>query len=72
MIIGRDIKHQIAVYATNLCPMIIGRDIKHQIAIYATKYPILGLTGPRQAGKTTLLQEIFPDYRYYFIARNIS
>lgn len=44
--------------------MIIGRDIKHQIAIYATKYPILGLTGPRQAGKTTLLQEIFPDYRY--------
>ncbi|EOZ96797.1 ATPase [Indibacter alkaliphilus LW1] len=28
------------------------------------KYPILALTGPRQSGKTTLLKNLFPDYRY--------
>ncbi len=30
----------------------------------ATKFPIVALTGPRQSGKTTLLQKLFPDYRY--------
>lgn len=30
----------------------------------ADKYPILALTGPRQSGKTTLLKEMFTDYRY--------
>ncbi len=29
-----------------------------------TKFPILLVTGPRQAGKTTLLREMFKDYRY--------
>lgn len=27
-------------------------------------YPIVGLTGPRQSGKTTLLRHMFPDYTY--------
>lgn len=44
--------------------MIIEREIKQQIDFYATKYPIIGLTGPRQSGKTTLLRHIFSDYRY--------
>lgn len=30
----------------------------------ATKYPVLALTGPRQSGKTTLLKNLFPEYRY--------
>jgi len=27
-------------------------------------YPILGITGPRQSGKTTMLREQFPEYKY--------
>ncbi|MFH0757470.1 MAG: ATP-binding protein [Bacteroidota bacterium] len=27
-------------------------------------YPIIGLTGPRQSGKTTLLKHMFPDFTY--------
>lgn len=27
-------------------------------------YPILGITGPRQSGKTTMLKEQFPEYTY--------
>ncbi|MEZ4685385.1 MAG: ATP-binding protein [Bacteroidia bacterium] len=27
-------------------------------------FPVLSLTGPRQAGKTTLLQQLYPEYRY--------
>lgn len=30
----------------------------------ARGYPILAITGPRQAGKTTLAQATFPDKRY--------
>ena len=29
-----------------------------------TYYPIVSLTGPRQSGKTTLLQNMFPAYKY--------
>jgi len=28
------------------------------------KYPVVALTGPRQSGKTTLLKNAFPNYRY--------
>jgi hypothetical protein len=44
--------------------MYIHRDITHHLNRLASKYPILAVTGPRQSGKTTLLQTIFPDYRY--------
>ena len=27
-------------------------------------FPVISLTGPRQAGKTTLLRHHFPEYRY--------
>jgi predicted AAA+ superfamily ATPase len=30
----------------------------------ANFFPAISLTGPRQAGKTTLLKEMFPDYKY--------
>ncbi len=29
------------------------------------KFPVITITGPRQSGKTTLVQAIFKDYSYY-------
>lgn len=28
------------------------------------QFPVIGILGPRQSGKTTLVQELFPKYRY--------
>lgn len=43
---------------------LVTRNIAKQINIQKSKYPIIVLTGPRQSGKTTLLRNIFTDYRY--------
>jgi len=42
----------------------IKRTVAEEIRKRITKFPILALTGPRQSGKTTLLRNLFPDYRY--------
>ncbi|MBI2258814.1 MAG: ATP-binding protein [Flavobacteriia bacterium] len=42
----------------------IHRIIEHKILEMSTKYPIVAITGPRQAGKTTLCKLVFPTYRY--------
>ncbi len=42
----------------------IERQILAKILFLKDKYPIIALTGPRQSGKTTLLQSAFPDYQY--------
>lgn len=44
--------------------MSVKRTIYKEIKLYARKYPILVITGPRQAGKTTLMTEEFTKYRY--------
>ena len=44
--------------------MSVKRRIKVEMDIYTKKYPILALTGPRQAGKTTFLRTEFSEYRY--------
>jgi len=44
--------------------MFVNRQITHIIKKQQSKFPILSLTGPRQSGKTTLLKELFKDYRY--------
>ena len=44
--------------------MFIARNILESIDQLKDKYPVLAVTGPRQSGKTTLLQEAFPDYEY--------
>ena len=31
---------------------------------YVTAFPVVGITGPRQSGKTTLLRHCLPDYQY--------
>lgn len=41
---------------------IFKREIGHRILRLATEYPALVLTGARQAGKTTLLRELFPEH----------
>ena len=42
----------------------IKRKIQSVLADWATKFPVITITGPRQAGKTTLAQLQFPDYKY--------
>jgi Predicted ATPase (AAA+ superfamily) len=42
----------------------ITRQISRHIHLQKNKFPIIALTGPRQSGKTTLLKELFPEYRY--------
>lgn len=42
----------------------IPRSIAKALKAETKRYPVLALTGPRQSGKTTLLKEMFPDYKY--------
>lgn len=42
----------------------IPRQISSIIKAQQNKFPVLAITGPRQSGKTTLLKELFEDYRY--------
>ncbi|MEM0992050.1 MAG: ATP-binding protein [Bacteroidota bacterium] len=44
--------------------MKIPRSLHTHILELCQYFPIISLTGPRQAGKTTLLKSMFPDYRY--------
>lgn len=44
--------------------MIIPRSLSAHLRELGKFFPILSLTGPRQAGKTTLLQHLFADYEY--------
>ena len=44
--------------------MIIPRTLSGHLKELGKYFPILSLTGPRQAGKTTLLKELFTDYTY--------
>lgn len=44
--------------------MNVPRRLKSHIEELGLYYPIISLTGPRQAGKTTLLKKMFPSYRY--------
>jgi uncharacterized protein len=43
---------------------VVSRTIINAINELAKVYPIIAVTGPRQSGKTTLLKELFNDYRY--------
>jgi predicted AAA+ superfamily ATPase len=43
---------------------IIHRNVSSKVNQLLTHYPILAITGPRQSGKTTLLKNILPGYRY--------
>jgi len=43
---------------------LVKRHIRKHIDQQKSKFPIIAITGPRQSGKTTLLKNIFSDYRY--------
>lgn len=40
------------------------RNLQSEVIRLAKQYPVVTITGPRQAGKTTLCQTAFPDYDY--------
>jgi predicted AAA+ superfamily ATPase len=42
----------------------ITRKLADRLLQLATYYPVVAVTGPRQAGKTTLCRAIFPDKPY--------
>lgn len=42
----------------------IERELRNKIMQLADKYPVVTLTGPRQSGKSTLLKNSFPEYKY--------
>jgi uncharacterized protein len=42
----------------------IKRQLLNSINELRDKYPVIAVTGPRQSGKTTLLKNAFPNYRY--------
>jgi hypothetical protein len=44
--------------------MLIPRLLADPIRKTCAQYPLISVTGPRQSGKTTLLRNMFPDYRY--------
>lgn len=47
--------------------MWIDRVIKTELVDLALHYPVVMITGPRQAGKTSLARQVFPDKPYYSI-----
>lgn len=42
----------------------IRRDVQQELEICAREYPAVTITGPRQAGKTTLARATFPQHAY--------
>lgn len=40
------------------------RSIEPRLRQLAATFPAVVVTGPRQAGKTTLIRHLFPDYRF--------
>jgi predicted AAA+ superfamily ATPase len=44
--------------------MLIKREVEGQIREAATQFPVIAVIGPRQSGKTTLVQMVFPDHTY--------
>lgn len=42
----------------------IPRNLAKELKLAATRYPVVTVTGPRQSGKTTLVQAVFPGHQY--------
>jgi len=42
----------------------IKREIEKELITLSRQYPVITITGPRQAGKTTLVRMVFPNYNY--------
>lgn len=44
--------------------MYIHRSLEQQLIDYLEIFPVVGITGPRQSGKSTMLKTILPDFEY--------
>jgi len=44
--------------------MYFHRDVSEHVLSLTKGFPIIGIFGPRQSGKTTLARNLFPDYKY--------
>ena len=44
--------------------MYIERKLSKNLISAASEFPVIALVGPRQSGKTTLIQKTFPNHRY--------
>lgn len=42
----------------------IPRHLQREFQTQLSEYPIVTIVGPRQAGKTTLVRSVLPDYTY--------
>ena len=42
----------------------IKRDVEKKLKYLATKFPVVAVLGPRQSGKTTLVQDVFKKHTY--------
>ena len=42
----------------------IPRDIAGVLRQYSQWFPVVSVTGPRQSGKSTLVQQVFQEYNY--------
>jgi uncharacterized protein len=45
--------------------MFISREANFELSELCKSFPVVTITGPRQSGKTTLLQHVFPDKKYF-------
>jgi predicted AAA+ superfamily ATPase len=50
----------------------IKRHIEDRALYFSKKYPVVTITGPRQSGKTTLVQTLFKDHEYYSLENPIT
>ena len=51
--------------------MFIKREITEHLKNFANFFPIIAILGPRQSGKTTLVQNFFKNY-YYLNLENLG
>jgi len=54
-----------------ICSM-IKRQIEEKALYFSEKYPVVTITGPRQSGKTTLVENLFGDHEYYSLENPIT
>jgi len=52
--------------------MIIKRRMQPVLEHYASKFPVVAVIGPRQAGKTTLARETFPNHQYFSLENPLT
>lgn len=50
----------------------IKRIIEERVLHFSEKYPVVTITGPRQSGKTTLVQNLFREHKYFSLENPVT